>query len=153
MKGTINQIQIAWSSATIGTTPLALAMPHELTPEFKASISSHTRGAAGAIIAAKGCTAYGIGNIAASICKYILFDSRSVRPLSFYQPELGCCLSMPAVVGRKGIIKAMPLQLDEEEQAALASCARGLRGVIEGAERELSADQQLQKALEADNGI
>ncbi|KAJ4370590.1 hypothetical protein N0V83_005111 [Neocucurbitaria cava] len=112
--------------------PLALAMPDQLTPEFKASISSHTRGAAGAIIAAKGCTAYGIGNIAASICKYILFDSRSVRPLSFYQPELGCCLSMPAVVGRKGIIKAMPIQLDYEEQAALETCASGLRGVIEG---------------------
>lgn len=127
-------------------------MPDQLTPEFKASISAHTRGAAGAIIAAKGCTSYGIGNIAASICKYILFDSRSVRPLSFYQPELGCCLSMPAVVGRKGIVKAMPVQLDEGERAELESCARGLRGVIEGAEKELSADEQLRKALAADKG-
>ncbi|CAN9389219.1 unnamed protein product [Alternaria alternata] len=144
---------IAWSSATIGTTPLALALPpNTLTSEFKSQISSHTRGAAGAIIAAKGCTAYGIGNIAASICKYILFDSRSVRPLSFYQPELGCCLSMPAVVGRKGIIKAMPIQLDEEERAQLDACAKGLRGVIEGAEKELSADRELEKALASDKG-
>ncbi|CAN9435288.1 unnamed protein product [Alternaria alternata] len=144
---------IAWSSATIGTTPLALTLPpNTLTSEFKSQISSHTRGAAGAIIAAKGCTAYGIGNIAASICKYILFDSRSVRPLSFYQPELGCCLSMPAVVGRKGIIKAMPIQLDEEERAQLDACAKGLRGVIEGAEKELSADRELEKALASDKG-
>ncbi|CAI9634973.1 unnamed protein product [Alternaria burnsii] len=144
---------IAWSSATIGTTPLALALPPStLSSEFKSQISSHTRGAAGAIIAAKGCTAYGIGNIAASICKYILFDSRSVRPLSFYQPELGCCLSMPAVVGRKGIIKAMPIQLDEEERAQLDACAKGLRGVIEGAEKELSADRELEKALASDKG-
>ncbi|CAN9360900.1 unnamed protein product [Alternaria alternata] len=144
---------IAWSSATIGTTPLALALPpNTLTSEFKSQISSHTRGAAGAVIAAKGCTAYGIGNIAASICKYILFDSRSVRPLSFYQPELGCCLSMPAVVGRKGIIKAMPIQLDEEERAQLDACAKGLRGVIEGAEKELSADRELEKALASDKG-
>ncbi|RYN52782.1 hypothetical protein AA0114_g4734 [Alternaria tenuissima] len=144
---------IAWSSATIGTTPLALALPpNTLTSEFKSQISSHTRGAAGAIIAAKGCTAYGIGNIAASICKYILFDSRSVRPLSFYQPELGCCFSMPAVVGRKGIIKAMPIQLDEEERAQLDACAKGLRGVIEGAEKELSADRELEKALASDKG-
>ena len=127
-------------------------MPDQLTPEFKASISSHTRGAAGAIIASKGCTSYGIGNIAASICKYILFDSRSVRPLSFYQPELGCCLSMPAVVGRRGIVKAMPVELDEGERAELESCARGLRGIIEGAEKELIADQALRKALDADNG-
>ncbi|KAF1845691.1 l-lactate dehydrogenase-like protein [Cucurbitaria berberidis CBS 394.84] len=144
---------IVWSSATIGTTPLHLALPGKLTPEFKASISAHTRGAAGAIIAAKGCTSYGIGNIAASICKYILFDSRSVRPISFYQPELGCCLSMPAVVGRKGIIKSMPVLLDETERAELEKCASGLRGVIEGAEKELSADEQLRKALEVDEGV
>ncbi|CBX90244.1 hypothetical protein IAQ61_001738 [Plenodomus lingam] len=144
---------IAWSSASIGTTPLALALSDQLTPGFKEYISAHTRGAAGAIIAAKGCTSYGIGNIAASICKYILFDSRSVRPLSFYQPELGCCLSMPAVVGRKGIIKAMPIQLDEAERRELEKCAEGLRGIIAGAEKELSADRQLEKALASDKGV
>lgn len=125
-------------------------MPDQLTSDFKASILAHTRGAAGAIIAAKGCTAYGIGNTAASICKYILFDSRTVRPLSFYQPELGCCLSMPAVVGRKGIVKAMPIELDETEKAELESCAKGLRAVIKGAEKELTADEELQKALDGE---
>ena len=54
---------IAWSTATIGSTPLHLALPPgTLTPEFKSQIAEHTRGAAGAIIKAKGCTAYGIGN-------------------------------------------------------------------------------------------
>ncbi|XP_014561514.1 hypothetical protein COCVIDRAFT_33477 [Bipolaris victoriae FI3] len=144
---------IAWSSATIGTTPLALALPPStLTEEFKASISDHTRGAAGAIIAAKGCTAFGIGNIAASICKYILFDSRSVRPLSFYQPDLGCCLSMPAVIGRKGIIRAMPIELDDDEREKLTACAKGLRRVIDGAEKEVSADRALEEALKQDKG-
>ncbi|KAF2255256.1 l-lactate dehydrogenase-like protein [Trematosphaeria pertusa] len=139
---------IAWSNASIGTTPLHLALPVCLTPEFKAEIATHTRGAAGAIIAAKGCTAYGIGNVAASICKYILFDAHTVRPLSFYQPELGCCLSMPAVIGRRGIIRKMPVQLNEEEQTELEACARGLRAVLEGAEKELSADKELEKVLE-----
>lgn len=100
----------------------------------------------------QGCTAYGIGNIAASICKYILFDSHSVRPLSFYQPELGCCLSMPAIVGRKGIVKAMPIELDDLEQAELKKCAHGLRAVIDGAEKELAADEELKRALEEDKG-
>ncbi|KAF2876420.1 l-lactate dehydrogenase-like protein [Massariosphaeria phaeospora] len=143
---------IAWSSITIGTSPLALALPAKLTAEFKANIAAHTRGAASAIIAAKGCTAYGIGQIAASICKYILFDSRSVRPLSFYQPELGCCLSMPAVIGRKGIVRAMPVELDATEKAELETCAKGLRAVIEGAQKELAADEVLAKALEMDQG-
>jgi L-lactate dehydrogenase len=59
---------------------------------------------------------------------------------------------MPAVVGRKGIIKSMPIQLDDEEKAQLHSCAKGLRAVIEGAEMELSADIELKKALEQDKG-
>lgn len=101
----------------------------------------------------EGCTAYGIGNVAASICKYILFDSRTVRPLSFYEPSLGCCLSMPAVVGRKGIVKPMPIELDEQEQAELDKCAKGLRGVIEGAKKELGADEELKRALEEDRGV
>lgn len=143
---------IAWSSVTVGTTPLDLALPNTLTEEFKAEIAEHTRGAAAAIIAKKGCTAFGIGMIAASICRFILFDAHTVRPLSFYQPELGCCLSMPAVIGRKGIIRKMPVQLNEKEQKDLEECAKNLRGVIEGAEKELTADEELRKALEVDKG-
>jgi L-lactate dehydrogenase len=149
---------VAWSSAAVGATPLELALAESraegggLTDEFKARVEKHTRGAAAAIIQAKGCTAYGIGAVAASICKYILFDSRTVRPVSFYQPELGCCLSMPAVVGRKGIVRPMPIELDEGERGALESCARGLRAVIEGAEKELSADRELERALAEDKG-
>jgi L-lactate dehydrogenase len=59
---------------------------------------------------------------------------------------------MPAVVGRKGIIKVMPIQFDEEERVQLETCAKGLRGVIEGAEKELSADRALENALANDNG-
>lgn len=141
---------IAWSSITIGTAPLSLAIPDLLTPEFKHEIAEHTRGAAASIIASKGCTAYGIGNIAASICKYILFDSRTVRPISFYQEDLGCCLSMPAVIGRKGIIRSVPIELNDTEKQELEACANNLRGVIEGAEKELQADEVLEKALQAE---
>ena len=59
---------------------------------------------------------------------------------------------MPAVVGRKGIIKPMPIQLDDAEQAELEHCAKGLRAIIEGAEKELDADMELEKALAEDEG-
>lgn len=59
---------------------------------------------------------------------------------------------MPAVVGRTGIIRAMPIQLDETERGELERCAEGLRGVIRGAEKELSADRELEKALGNDGG-
>lgn len=60
---------------------------------------------------------------------------------------------MPAIVGRKGIIKAMPIELDQHERAELEKCAHGLRGVIEGAEKELAADEELKRALEEDKGV
>ena len=59
---------------------------------------------------------------------------------------------MPAVLGRRGILKAMPIELDASEKQELETCARGLRAVIEGAEKELSADKELKKALEMDKG-
>lgn len=46
----------------------------------------------------------------------------------------------------------MPIELDDSERAELETCARGLRAVIEGAEKELDAEQELEKALEMDKG-
>ena len=120
---------------TVGTTPLDLV--YDVTPEWKDKIAKYTSGAAGSIIAAKGCTNYGIGNIAASICKYILNDQKTVRPVSFYQEDLGVSLSMPAVLGRKGIVREIKVQLDEEEKKALKKSADALKEVVAKAEKEL----------------
>ena len=66
----------------------------------------------------------------------MLFDQRTVRPVSFYQPDLGCCLSMPAVLGRKGVERPIPILLNEKEQKELEDCAKNLREVIAGAQKE-----------------
>ena len=57
-------------------------------------------------------------------------DKHLVRPISHWVPELGCCLSLPVVLGRRGIARTLPLQLDEAENEALARSAETLRGVI-----------------------
>ena len=132
--------QVHWSAITIGTSPLPLL--HPLSPEFKSSISSEVASAAGNIIAAKGCTNFGIGNIAASICKYILSDQRTVRPVSYYQEDLGVTLSMPAVIGRKGIVRPVKVELDEEERGKLEESAKGMREVVKKAEGELEKIQE-----------
>jgi hypothetical protein len=41
-------------------------------------------------------------------CKSISFDSCSILLLSFCRHELGCCLSIPVVIGRKGITELCP---------------------------------------------
>ena len=53
-----------------------------------------------------------------------------MRPISHWVPELGCCLSLPVELGRRGIARTLPLQHDEEENEALARSAETLRGVI-----------------------
>jgi L-lactate dehydrogenase len=57
---------------------------------------------------------------------------------------------MPAVIGRKGIIRPIPVQLDETETKELQECAKNLRSIIEGAEMELKAELELEKAFAAD---
>jgi L-lactate dehydrogenase len=41
------------------------------------------------------------------------------------------CLSVPAVVGRRGVLSRLPLTVDEAEQAALSRSAAVLRAVID----------------------
>ena len=129
-----------WSGITIGTSPLSLL--HKASSSWKDDISADTAGAAGSIIAAKGCTNFGIGNIAASICKYILSDQRTVLPVSYYQEDLGVTLSMPAVIGRKGIVRPIPVELDEGEKKKLQESAKGLREIQDKAQGELDKVQK-----------
>ena len=100
-------------------------------------MEKHTTGAAAAIIEAKGCTNFGIGNVAASLCKYILSGQRTVRPVSYYQEDLGVTLSMPAVIGRKGIVRPIKVELNADEEKKLASSAKALKEMQDNAEAEL----------------
>lgn len=82
------------------------------------------------IIEEKGSTYFGIGSVVSSICASILSDKRNIRPISHYRPELGCCLSLPVVLGRKGVEKQVPVPLSEEENDALLTSAKRLTEAI-----------------------
>jgi hypothetical protein len=43
------------------------------------------------------------------------------------------------------------MPLDEEENAQLVECAKNLRSIIEGAEMEMKAENQLERAFAGDN--
>jgi len=118
---------VAWSIATIGGVPIDKAITGTLD---RTKLEDTTRHKAQTIIKAKGATAYGIGSIVASICSSILFDKHSVRPISHYQEDLQCCLSLPVVLGRKGIVRTIPLPLSEEEKKLLEASAKSLNETI-----------------------
>jgi L-lactate dehydrogenase len=127
--------QIHWSGITVACTPFKLL--HDADPSFRSEIEKYTAGAAASIIEAKGCTNFGIGNIAASLCKYILSDQRTIRPVSYFQEDLGVTLSMPAVIGRKGIVRPIKVELDEDEKSRLEKSAKALRDIQDKAQKEL----------------
>jgi len=111
----------------------------------KAAIAEDTKKKAAAIMEAKGATAFGIGGVAASICKSILFDQRNIRPVSHWQEKFGVCLSMPAVIGREGIVRSIPMELDGEEKRELEASAKSLKEVIQQAEKEEQQEKKEEK--------
>lgn len=121
---------VAWSLASIGGVPLDQALTSNQSIDKKA-ITEETKNKATNIIKNKGATNYGIGGVAASICKSILFDQRNIRPVSHYQNELDVCLSVPAVLGRKGIVRSVNMPLRDEEKGLLEKSAKALREVID----------------------
>lgn len=83
-----------------------------------------------------------------SICSAILFDKHLVRPISHWVPELGCCLSLPVVLGRRGAARALGLGLDGGEREALERSAETLRGVIEEVRKDFKVGEQKVEAVE-----
>lgn len=48
---------------------------------------------------------------------------------------------MPAILGRRGIIKAVPIDLDEREKQKLHACAETLRKIAKDADEEVKKVQ------------
>jgi L-lactate dehydrogenase len=124
----LNLFQVAWSSATVHGRPLLKALP--LTETEREEIATTTRMKADSIIKVKGFTSYGVAAVTARMCEAIIFDHRKILPLSHWQENLGCCLSLPVVLGRKGVLP-FPVDLEESELQFLVQSAKALRAVIE----------------------
>jgi L-lactate dehydrogenase len=119
---------VAWSLASIGGVPLDKVAVKELD---KQAVAEEAKNKAANIINNKGVTNYGIGAVVASICGSILFDHRSIRPVSHWQEDLGVCLSMPAVLGRQGVVRTVPMPLSEGEKVKLRGSAKAIREMID----------------------
>ncbi|KAK6516213.1 hypothetical protein TWF506_006122 [Arthrobotrys conoides] len=119
---------VAWSSATVSGAHISLI--DDISEDEKLEIGKLVSGKANAIIKAKGFTSYGIGATAANICEAILFDQRPVYPLSCWHDEHQCCISLPAVVGRNGVVTQIPLPLNDKEREQIEASAATLRDQI-----------------------
>lgn len=129
----------AWSSANV--SGIALNDFCELRGHFGAheqarqNIAEQVKNSAYEIIAKKRATYYGVAMAVRRICEVITRDEKSILPVSsLLHGEYGIenvALSMPCVVGAGGVETFIPIELSEQEEAALCASAATLRGILD----------------------
>ena len=87
------------------------------------------------IIERKGATYYGVAVAVKRIAEAIVKNEHAVLPIpSLMQGEFGLsdlCLSIPTVVGNKGVEMVVDIYLDNEEKQKLLESAHALKQVLE----------------------
>jgi len=122
---------VLWSGVRIGSTPLATWPGWNCSSE--ASIADDVRTAAEKIIQRKGCTNHAIGLVTADLLRCVLRDERGVLTVSRVQAD-GVAYSMPAIVGRAGVIAVLEPEMNDAEREKLAHSAAVLREAYQGIE-------------------
>lgn len=125
-----------WSSASIGNVPLdQWIYPNRLTAAQRTAIFENVRTSADQVIAGKGATNYAIGLAVSSILQAILWDEGRVLPVSSHLTKYrgldDVCLSMPAIVNRRGVEYALPVPMSTEEDEGLRKSAKAIRRVVQ----------------------
>ena len=123
-----------WSSARIGNVPLdQWIYPDRLTAAQQTAIFENVRTSADQVIAGKGATNYAIGLAASRILQTILWDEGRALPVSSlltgYRGLDNVCLSIPAIVNRRGVEYPLPVPLSAKEEDGLRS-AEAIESVV-----------------------
>ncbi len=131
---------VAWSSANVSGVPLhdfCEMRGHFKHEESMIAIAESVKNSAYEIIQKKQATYYGIAMSVRRICEAIIRDEESILPVSVaLHGDFGLndvTLSMPAIVGKRGIETLVPIRLSTEEQAKLQDSAETLRKIYKEA--------------------
>lgn len=126
----------AWSSANVSGIPLndfCEMRGHFNHNNAMERIADTVKNSAYDIIEKKGATYYGIAMSVKRICESIMRDEKSILPISaIMHGNYGISdisLSMPAIVGRDGIEKHVPIKLNNIEHNKLLTSAENLKNI------------------------
>ena len=97
--------------------------------ELRRSIEREVRYANITIIEGNDASQYGIGMVSARIAEAVLRDERIALPIGSYHARFGVTLSLPSVLGRKGVAEVLEPDLSEDELRALERSAEVLKKV------------------------
>lgn len=127
-----------WSSANVSGVPLhdfCEMRGHYDHDNAMLEIGESVKNSAYAIIERKGATYYGIAMAVLRICEAVVRDEKSILPVSAaLHGEFGiegATLSVPAILGKNGVEKIVPISLSESELTRLRYSADMLKSVFE----------------------
>ena len=115
-----------WSSANASGQPLTTLLSEPAMLE----VEDFARNEAYEIIEKKGATHYGIGVCTTHIINCILNDERRVLPVSSYDNMNNVFIGFPTVVGRRGALRRLDLELTESEGIKYQKSANALKNAI-----------------------
>jgi L-lactate dehydrogenase len=121
-----------WSSARVGGIPVLEEIRRRGTSveNFRQEVEREVRYANITIIEGIGASQYGIGMVCARIAEIMQRDENTVIPIGSYQRDFGVTLSLPSVVGRRGVLRTLQPQLSVEERASLERSAETLGNAL-----------------------
>ena len=118
-----------WSSATYAGLPLAKVAG--CTASFQAQVFERTKGSGAEVIRRKGGAGWAVAVTIAEVVHAIALDRRQVLPVSsLLQGTYGLrdvALSVPAIVGRRGVLAHVEAELWPKELQGLQNSARALQ--------------------------
>ena len=125
-----------WSEANVSGLDLEdFCRGQTLGAENRERLYREVRDSAYQIIERKGATYYGIAMAVGRIAEAIVKDERAVLPVSAVLDGQygmnGLALSLPSIVGRKGLQEILEMPLSSGERAALSASAEQMREAIE----------------------
>lgn len=122
-----------WSSATIAGLPLD--KQPGWTPALANQLFTRTRGSGAEVIKRKGGAGFAVGIAIQDVIESIALDRRRVLPVSSVQS--GCygvrdvALSVPTVVGRKGVVDRQEVELWPKEMQGMRASGAALRKTLD----------------------
>lgn len=122
-----------WSHALVGSIPIEkYPMPSGINYELlQQKACKATKQRAYQIIQRKGATSFGIGVSMAKLVKSVLRDERKILSVSTladkkYNLPKGSVLSLPAIIGKKGVAEYIHLDMTSNESEQLLASAKSL---------------------------
>lgn len=126
-----------WSSANVSGVPIddfCELRGHYHHEEANREIAQKVKDSAYDIIKRKHATYFGVAMAVRRICEVIIRDEKSILPVSaMLNGQNGIenvVLSIPCVVGKRGIETIVPISLNSEEQESLEHSAQVLKDIF-----------------------